>query len=308
MSAVAALPDADAELDWQRDGADWPLREYSRFVDTPGLRWHVQQLGQGPEVLLVHGTGAASHSWRDLAPLLAARFTVTTLDLPGHGFTCGVPRGGLSLDGMADALHALLQALRSKPMLAVGHSAGAAILARLCVDRRLEPAMLVSLNGALLPLSGAAAILFPPLAKLLALSTLPSRLFVWGARDRQAVVRLLTGTGSTIDERGVDLYARLVRCRSHVDGALRMMANWDLRPLERALPRLPVPLLQIVGAEDRTVSPREAQRVAACVPGARTLTLPGLGHLAHEERADRVAALIVAAAESAGIASSGAVS
>ncbi|MDU3043759.1 MAG: alpha/beta hydrolase, partial [Bradyrhizobium sp.] len=56
---------------WSVDGKDWPNRAASRFVDAAGLRWHVQMMGEGPVALLAHGTGAATHSWRDLAPLLA---------------------------------------------------------------------------------------------------------------------------------------------------------------------------------------------------------------------------------------------
>ena len=67
-------------LDWSRDGATWPHHERSRFVQAAGLRWHVQQFpgpqADSPSVLLLHGTGASSHSWRDLAPLLAQRFEV----------------------------------------------------------------------------------------------------------------------------------------------------------------------------------------------------------------------------------------
>ena len=42
---------------WERDGRDWPNREASRFVKAAGLRWHVQVAGEGPVILLVHGTG-----------------------------------------------------------------------------------------------------------------------------------------------------------------------------------------------------------------------------------------------------------
>ena len=53
-------------LDWERDGANWPLRQHSRFVQTPRLRWHVQYAphadAQAPTVLLLHGTGASTHS------------------------------------------------------------------------------------------------------------------------------------------------------------------------------------------------------------------------------------------------------
>jgi magnesium chelatase accessory protein len=67
-----------SQLVWERDGGDWPNREASRFVTTRRLRWHVQVAGQGPVLLLVHGTGAANHSWRDLLPPLAEHFTVVT--------------------------------------------------------------------------------------------------------------------------------------------------------------------------------------------------------------------------------------
>ena len=56
---------------WDHDGADWPHRHSSIFVHAAGLRWHVQQMGRGPVVLLIHGTSAATHSFRGLAPLLA---------------------------------------------------------------------------------------------------------------------------------------------------------------------------------------------------------------------------------------------
>ncbi|MFZ4410973.1 MAG: alpha/beta fold hydrolase, partial [Paracraurococcus sp.] len=81
--------------------ADWPNRPTSRLVAAGGLRWHVQVAGTGPVLLLVHGTGAATHSWRDLLPLLARHFTVVAPDLPGHGFTERPRAEGLSLPGMA---------------------------------------------------------------------------------------------------------------------------------------------------------------------------------------------------------------
>ena len=240
-------------LDWAREGRDWPNRESSRFVRAGGVRWHVQVMGRGPVLLLVHGTGAATHSWRDLAPRLARHFTVVAPDLPGHGFSGRPPAERASLPGVARSLAALLQALDVSPAVAVGHSAGAAILARMCLDGDIAPKLLVSLNGAFLPFGGWAAMLFLPMARLLSWNPLVPRLFAWRAADREALVRLLRGTGSTLDERGVELYGRLVRSPAHVGGALAMMANWDLDPLERDLPRLDTPLVLVVGEADRTV-------------------------------------------------------
>jgi magnesium chelatase accessory protein len=53
-----------------------------------------------------------------------------------------------------------------------------------------------------------------------------------------------------------------------------------------------VPLVLMVGTNDRTVPPTDAERVRTLVPSARIVRLPELGHLAHEERPDLVAALI----------------
>lgn len=286
---------------WEREGHDWPNRAFSHFVVAGGLRWHVQRMGQGPVLLLVHGTGAATHSWRDLAPLLAQHFTLVAPDLPGHGFTQAPHTRGLSLPGMAGALKALLDGLQTSPDLALGHSAGAAILARMCLDGALTPRALISLNGALLPLGGLAGHWFSPAAKLLAANPLVPRLFAWQADSPRAVQRLVDSTGSRLDPRGVELYRRLISNPGHVAATLGMMANWDLEPLARELPGLPTPLILVVAEGDTTVRPAEGRRVSALVPGAETHHLTGLGHLAHEERPRLVADLILAVAARHGV-------
>lgn len=280
-------------LDWQRDGRDWPNRDASHFVHAAGLRWHVQTLGDGPPLLMIHGTGAATHSWAGLAPLLAQRFTVIAPDLPGHGFTQAASWSRMSLPAIAGALATLLATLRVAPSIAIGHSAGAAILTRMALDRAIAPKGLVSLNGALLPLPGWAGVFFSPAAKLLSFNPLVPRLFAWRAGDDAAVRRLIASTGSVLDSRGLALYGRLLRSPHHVTGALAMMANWDLRPLQRELPTLGLPLVLVAGANDRTLPPTEAQRVRALLPSAELVELPGLGHLAHEERPDLVAGIVL---------------
>jgi magnesium chelatase accessory protein len=292
-------------LDWERDGRGWPHHGSSRFVSAAGLRWHVQQMGPGetgpsgqaPWAVLIHGTGAATHSWRGLMPLLARHFNVIAADLPGHGFTGPAPDRQMSLPGMAQALAALLATLQVTPQLIVGHSAGAAIGARLSLDGAVSPsAALVSLNGALLPLGGLPGLLFPPVAKVMAALPFVPRVFSWRAADAGSVRRLIEGTGSTLDATGVELYGRLLRDPGHAAGALSMMANWDLRPLESDFPRLRAPLTLVVGAKDLAVPPSQAQRVLARVPHASLVTLAGLGHLAHEEQPEALSSVVLGAA------------
>jgi magnesium chelatase accessory protein len=190
---------------------------------------------------------------------------------------------------IAEKLTALLQSLAITPQWAVGHSAGAAIIARIALDGALPLRAIASMNGALLPLPGWSGAVFPPVAKFLAANSLAARLFAWRANDPAAVRRLVASTGSSLDREGLDFYSRLIRSPAHVAGTLQMMAAWDLESLQRDLPRLDIPLLLLVGQQDRTVAPAEADRVRKFVPAARIESLPGLGHLAQEENPELVA-------------------
>lgn len=282
--------------EWAVEGRGWPNAEVSRFVTVGDMRWHVQVAGPvdgvRPTILLLHGAGAATHSWRGLLPLLTERFTVVAPDLPGHGFTDMPPDHRLSLPHMAARITALLAALEVRPDVVVGHSAGAAIALRLALDGRVGAARVVAVNGALQSFGGAVAPLFQGLALGLFVNPLAIRMFAGAARDRGRVARMIRGTGSVIDEAGIDFYARLLRKPGHIAGTLGMMGSWDLSDLRRDLPGLSSPLTLVVGERDTAVPPSVSREVAASLTGASVVSLPGLGHLAHEERPDLVAAQI----------------
>lgn len=283
-----------ATLDWARDGADWPLREASQFVRSGDMDWHVQILGDGPPLVLVHGTGASVHSWRDIAPRLAKTHRVIAMDLPGHGFTRGRRARDMTLPGMASAVSQLLDTLKLKPVAFIGHSAGAAVSARLSLDGLARPQTIIGLNAAMLPFPGAAGKLFPSLARALFLNPLAPVMFA-GQANARSVGRLIAGTGSHLNDRGLALYLRLFETSSHVAGAIAMMAQWDLEALTADLPRLAPELVLIVGESDKAVPPAQAKTVCGLAPKARIVSLPNLGHLAHEEAPDVVAPAILAA-------------
>ena len=107
---------------------------------------------------------------------------------------------------------------------------------------------------------------------------------------------LIRNTGSKVDDQGIALYRRLFANETHVASALGMMAKWDLSQLKRRLGELDVPLVLVVGGQDRAVAPDQAFAVRERAPNAKVILLPGLGHLAHEERPEEVAEIVVKAA------------
>jgi magnesium chelatase accessory protein len=280
-------------LSWDRDGRDWPHRDASRFIEAAGLRWHVQIMGQGPVALLLHGTGASTHSFRDLAPLLAKRFTVVMPDLPGHGFTATpATSAGFTLPGVSAGVGTLLDILQMRPIVAVGHSAGAAIAIRMALDGLIEPAAIISLNGALLPYPIPSTGIVGAAARAVWSSPLTARAFAFIAGAESTVERMLRGTGSTIDSTGKRYYGRLAGSPGHVAAAMSLMANWDLHPLLREIPTLKPHLVLVSGSKDGMVPAAEAYRIRSVVPNAELVSLRGLGHLAHEERPGEIAALV----------------
>jgi magnesium chelatase accessory protein len=271
--------------------ADWPNRASSRFLDLPSGRVHVQIAGSGPCVLCVHGTGASTHTWRDVIPRLARRYTVVALDLPGHGFSAAPARGGCHPRQIAELVADLLGALELEVDYAIGHSAGAVVLAQLALSGRADPAAMVFVNPALLPLRGLHWPFLRMIARGFADSYWVAPLVSSQARRPEAVKRMLAGIGTEISAEAVEQYRFLFSRKAHLEGMLRMMSEWDLSPLERELHMLQQPVQVLYGSNDRAVPPGEVNRLRQYLEHAVFVALPA-GHLAHEEQPDRVIALI----------------
>ncbi len=272
---------------------DWPNRSAMRQIAARPHRWCVMETGSGPTLLLLHGAGGASHSWRALVPLLAPHYRLIAPDLPGQGFTRAGSRQRLGLDHMAEDIAHLCATEDWQPQGIIGHSAGAAIALRLTEILPAPPRAVVGINAALGAFEGVAGVMFPLMAKILALNPLIPRLVarLWG--NRAKVERLLASTGSPLDAEGTAQYLLLVRDPDHVAGTLAMMAQWRLDGLLARLPGLATPTLLLTGSKDRAVPPRVSRAAAERMPAARHAELPGPGHLMHEEDAGRTAALIL---------------
>lgn len=281
-------------MKWGERALLWPNRAASRFVDCRPHRWHVQEMGpaDAPALLLLHGAGGATHSWRDLMPALAETHRVIGIDLPGQGFTRAGTRQRSGLTPMAQDIAALAAHEGWRIDAIVGHSAGAALGLRLASLLDPAPRAVVGLNAALESFPGPAAWAFPVMARMLALNPMVPSMFAASAGTSAAVRSLISSTGSTLDAEGLALYRAAISDPDHVEGALSMMAQWDLEALQATLPAIDVPVLLIAGEGDSAVPPATSVRAAARLPSARVEILPGLGHLAHEEDPVGVATLI----------------
>ncbi|NJS40426.1 MAG: alpha/beta fold hydrolase [Rhodobacteraceae bacterium] len=268
---------------------DWPFRTKARQIRARPHDWCAIDHGTGPTVLLLHGAGASGHSFRHLIPALTGWRCIVP-DLPGQGFTRPGSRTRFGIDPMAEDLATLLRQEGWQPEVVIGHSAGAALALQLSTLIPLRA--VVGINAALGQFDGAAGFLFPLLAR--ALSATPfvpsviSRL--WGTESK--VRSLLDNTGSPLDPAGVAQYLALVRKAGHVDGTLGMMAQWRIDRLMARAPQLTARTLLLATAGDRIVPPKVSRQAAAMLPRADYLELPDLGHLAHEDHAEAVAAAI----------------
>lgn len=276
-----------------RAGQTARFRAGSRRRHTNGM---CRKRARARRFLLLHGAGGSIHSWRDLLPILAQRFHVVALDLPGQGFTRAGSLRRCGLDAMAEDIAALCTANSWTPRAIIGHSAGAAIALRMSEMRdrsgQQGPLSIIGLNPALGQFEGIAGWLFPALAKLLALNPLTARLFSAGPPQTARARRLIEGTGSRLGPEGLILYARLIADREHVEATLQMMSRWHIDPLLGRLDRISAPCLFLTGERDTAVPPRVSERAAARMPQCEVTQLPGLGHLAHEEAPQQVASLI----------------
>ena len=288
-----------SQLDWNREGLIWPHRDASTFVQAGSARWHVQRMGPknkqpGAPLLLLHGTGASVHSWRDLMPLLARSHDVIAIDLPRHAFTTGHNAYAMSLPAMAGEIAGLMQTLDVTPAAIIGHSAGAALALQMGLDHGFT-GPIIGLNSALRPFPGPFAQIFPAVAKALFINPLVPRIFASTVDLTGGAGRFVwRSTHSRISAEGLACYRTLLKHPGHAGGALAMMANWDLPGLRMRMGSAANPVLMIHGTSDPAIPLSWAREAQGWLPNAELEVLAGLGHLAHEEAPEKVAALISA--------------
>lgn len=276
-------------MDPDRLPADWPYRAKGHKVRLAPHDWWYLDIGpkDAPVILMLHGAGGSGHSFGPLIPFLEDEFRLIVPDLPGQGCTRAGGLRRFGLDAMAEDLGRLCTGLGTPPVIVLGHSAGAAIALRMAEMMPLKG--VVGINAALGSFDGAAGVMFPLLARALAVTPFVGKAVarLWGTPG--TVARLLASTGSPLDPPAREHYLRLVRDDAHVEGTLAMMAAWKLDGLMARLPSLSLPVLLIASDRDRAVPAAVSRDAARHMPGVQMAEIEGFGHLVHEEAPSLVA-------------------
>ncbi len=262
------------------------------FLDVDGQKVHVEVQGEGEPLVLVHGFGASTYSWRHIAPELAGSYRTIALDLSGFGYT-ERPREPerYSRSGQLRLITGVLDALGHESAHFAGHSYGGGLVLTLAHQQPERVRSLILIDTTYPDFSTRkrrplAAV--PPLASA----------FVRGLGLRRAFVARSLKHVYYDDELVTDEVRDAYRERLRVEGAVRAYRALTM-PHNSAADRASVPLeeiekpvLAIWGEDDRLTVIDEARRGAARLPDVRFEALDECGHSPMEEHPQKVVELI----------------
>lgn len=234
------------------------------------MKLHAETTGRGPALVLLHGWGLHSGIWAPLLPALTQNNRVTRIDLPGHGHS-EAAAGRFSLADAADAVAAL-----APPGAAwLGWSLGGQIaLAAALAGRNISRLVLVATTPRFVAASDWSCAMAP--ATLAGFAAALTRDHRRTLRDFLALqLRGDRHAARLLGELRAVLAARPDPCPAALGAGLDILAATDLRA---GLPGLRQPVLVIAGERDRLTPAEAGRRMAADLPDARYLVLPGAAH------------------------------
>jgi len=269
------------------------------FVDAGGVRLHYVRAGEGPALVYVHGAKGSAYDFSlSVGPRLAETYTTVAIDRPGSGYSSRPAAGNNGPEAQAAVLRAAAARLGLERPLLVGHSLGAAVALAWALDAPAGVSAVVTLGAYALPLGGP-----PPWAVKLMRS--PALLRAFGALGRSRLGRpAVRGAAerafspTPVPPAYLDVAPQLALQPAALasDGADYAAVEAGLVSLRSRYPRLQVPLVVVVGEQDRMVSPEVSERLHALVLHSELVGVPGAGHLPQFSAPDVVVAAVHRAA------------
>jgi len=250
------------------------------FLDVDGVRLHYVEAGQGEPVVLIHGLGASTFSFRYLIPELAQAYRVIALDLKGFGYSARPAGGDYSQTAQAALVEQAMARLGVERAAVIGHSMGGAVAMRLALlaPARISRLVLVAsatdheMRRGVLP-----ARLFRPLLPL-------GALLAWHRRRvRRLWFRTAVHDPAHLTPDVLEGYFRSSRMKGHMRALGALLAHRS-RDEPLAPERIQQPALILWGEHDRWLPLARGEELARRIPNARLLPIRTAGHLPLEEQ------------------------
>lgn len=266
------VPRAALAARYQRSPAD--------RLAVAGTWLHVRDEGPrtAPAILLLHGFGASLHTWDAWAADLRRDHRVVRIDLPGFGLSDPDPGGDYRDERGVAVLVALLDALGIERATVAGNSLGGRLAWRLAADhpQRVARLVLVAPDGFASPGFAYGRPATVPVALQLMRYTLPVPVVRWNISAAYA-------DPARLPDAVLARYRDLMLAPGIRAAMLARMATTVLVPPAPLLTRITAPTLLLWGADDAMIPVRNARDYLAALRAARLVTLPGVGHVPHEE-------------------------
>lgn len=266
-------------------------------VSLHGGRVAYLKAGSGSTMLLMHGVGESSASWREVLPRLAERYTVYAPDLPGYGASdpLASAEGGPTPERFAALMAAFLDtvtAAEAGPAVVVGHSLGGSIALELALRHPQQVERLVLEDAAGLGHYVNPALRTLTLAGYGDLGVQMGRTGLGAAHRALARIPLLFARPHRAPLDWVSEQTRLATLPHHLPttlAALRAQVGpfGQRRVLLDELPRLQIPTLLVWGAQDAVLPVSQARTALTRLQHGQLAVVPSCGHLPHLEQPDR---------------------
>jgi pimeloyl-ACP methyl ester carboxylesterase len=260
----------------------------SQFVNTGGFKIHYTRSGNGPPAILVHGAAAWLYSYRNNVPELSRRFTVYTLDMPGHGYTSPISKNpSYDFDMMSDVLLEFMNTMGIDRANIVGHSSGGAWVLHFAYRNpgKVNKLVLIDANGLDVPVRLTFKLFSYPVIGELFSKFFTTEDVRTGLEDAFFDKTLVT------DEMIGEIKAPLTYIENRRAQYL-CIRNQDLKLTEKEMSHIGVPVLVIWGEDDLYLDSAMAQKFKEIMPDATVVILEKCGHSAHEEKPEEVNRLI----------------
>ncbi len=292
MLVSASLIAFVGSLARQTSGAE-PRAETSPAQENAGqcttkLRWKSE--GQGTPVVLLHGFGANSYSWRNVVPELSKSCRVITVDLKGFGESPKPNDGRYSIHDQGALVRELIREEDLRDVTLVGHSYGGGVALSAFIamandgDRRI--CRLILIDSLAYPQT------YPWFIKVLRTPVLRS-LSTRTPRKEREVRKVLEAcyydtsriTEDQVAQYAVPTYSPGATCALRT--VARQIAPPDLATFVQSYRTIDVPTLIIWGSCDRIVPLDIGRRLNEAIPKSKLVVIDECGHIPHEEQPDR---------------------